>query len=53
MNSHKNARLTAKGRAHLIELITLVGLHEAACRVGISTRRARIWHQRAGRHRMR
>lgn len=47
MNSHKNARLTAKGRAHLIEQIALVGLAEAARRAGISTRRARIWQQRA------
>lgn len=47
MNSHKNARLTAKGRAHLIEQIALLGLHEAARRAGISTRRARLWQQRA------
>lgn len=47
MNSHKNARLTAKGRAHLVEQIALVGLPEAACRAGISTRRARMWQQRA------
>lgn len=47
MNSHKNARLTAKGRAHLIEQIALLGLPEAARRAGISTRRARIWQQRA------
>lgn len=47
MNSHKNARLTAKGRAHLVEQIDLVGLPEAAHRVGISSRRARIWQQRA------
>ena len=47
MNSHKNARLTAKGRAHLIEQIALLGLDEAARHAGISTRRARIWQQRA------
>jgi len=47
MNSHKNARLTAKGRAHLIEQIVLLGLDEAARRSGISARRARIWQQRA------
>jgi transposase InsO family protein len=47
MNSHKNARLTAKGRAHLVEQIGLVGLPEAAHRVGISSRRARVWQQRA------
>lgn len=47
MNSHKNARLTAKGRAHLVEQIALVGLPEAAQRAGISARRARIWQQRA------
>jgi leucine-zipper of insertion element IS481 len=47
MNSHKNARLTAKGRAHLIEQIAFLGLDEAARRAGISARRARIWHQRA------
>lgn len=49
MNSHKNARLTAKGRAHLVEQIALVGLSEAARRSGISTRRARVWHQRAAK----
>jgi transposase InsO family protein len=47
MNSHKNARLTTKGRAHLVEQIALLGLDEAARRAGISTRRARIWQQRA------
>jgi len=47
MNSHKNARLTAKGRAHLVEQIARVGLPEAAQRAGISTRCARIWQQRA------
>lgn len=47
MNSHKNARLTAKGRAHLIDQIALLGLDEAARHAGISTRRARIWQQRA------
>ena len=47
MNSHKNARLTAKGRAHLVEQIALVGLPEAARCAGISTRRAHIWQQRA------
>lgn len=35
MNSHKNARLTPKGRAHLIEQIALLGLPEAAQRAGI------------------
>lgn len=47
MNSHKNARLTLKGRAHLIEQIALLGLDEAGRRAGISSRRARIWQQRA------
>jgi transposase InsO family protein len=47
MNSHKNARLTAKGRAYLVEQIALLGLSEAARRAGISARRARIWQQRA------
>ncbi len=47
MRSHKNARLTAKGRAHLIEQIAVLGLSEAACRAGISSRRARVWLQRA------
>lgn len=46
MNSHKNARLTVKGRVHLIEQIALLGLAEAARCAGISTRRARIWQQR-------
>lgn len=47
VNSHKNARLTAKGRAHLIEQIALLGLDEAAWHAGISTRRARIWQHAA------
>ena len=37
MNSHKNAALTPRGRAHLIERIELVGLMPAAEAAGIRT----------------
>ena len=47
MNSHKNAVLTPKGRAHLVQEIERIGLMPAAEAVGISTRTARKWR---GRH---
>jgi len=46
MNSHKNARLTHLGRAHMIDQIARIGLKAAAAQAGISTRRAREWHRR-------
>ena len=46
MNIHRNARLTPKGRAHLIKMIQAHGLKEVSKSVGISNRRARIWMQR-------
>ncbi|OGS94699.1 MAG: integrase [Gallionellales bacterium RIFCSPLOWO2_02_FULL_57_47] len=46
MNSHKNARLTSLGRAHLIKQVDRLGLHVAAAQAGISTRRAREWRRR-------
>lgn len=46
MNSHKNARLTRLGRAHMIEQIARIGLKAAADQAGISTRRAKEWHRR-------
>ncbi len=48
MNSHKNARLTRLGRAHLMQQIAQVGLKTAAHQAGISTRRAQVWHRRFG-----
>lgn len=46
MNSHKHARLTPLGRAHMIEQIARIGLKAAANQVGISTRRAKEWRSR-------
>ena len=46
MNSHKNASLTPKGRAHLVERIDLIGLMPAAEAAGISPRTARKWRAR-------
>lgn len=46
MYSHKNARLTRLGRAHLMQQIAKVGLKAAADQAGISVRRAHIWHKR-------
>ncbi len=45
MNTHKNASLTPKGRAHLIKEITRVGLMPAAEAAGI-VRTARKWQRR-------
>ena len=49
MNSHKNAPLTPKGRAHLVQEIERIGLIPAAEAAGISERTARKWQ---GRHAM-
>lgn len=46
MNTHKNASLTPKGRAHLVAQIALIGLQPAAQAIGISTRTARKWQRR-------
>ena len=46
MNVHKNASMTPKGRAHLVEQIALVGLTPAASAAGVSPRTARKWRDR-------
>ncbi len=46
MNSHKNARLTPLGRAHMLEQTRHIGLEKAARQVGISARRAKEWRRR-------
>jgi transposase InsO family protein len=46
MNSHKNASLTPKGRAHLVQQIERIGLTPAATAAGVSTRTARKWRER-------
>jgi transposase InsO family protein len=46
MNSHKNAALTRKGRARLIQEIDRIGLMLAAEAAGISPRTARKWQGR-------
>ncbi len=46
MNSHKNARLTPLGRAHMINQVGRIGLPAAASQAGISIRRAREWLRR-------
>lgn len=46
MNVHKNARLTPNGRAHLLELIDIVGLKAAAAATGLSSRTAAKWRDR-------
>jgi transposase InsO family protein len=46
MNSHKNASLTPKGRAHLVEQICQIGLTPAAEAAGVSARTARKWRHR-------
>lgn len=47
MNIHKNASMTPKGRAHLMQEIERIGLIPAAEAAGISVRTARKWR---GRH---
>ena len=46
MNTHKNASLTPKGRAHLLSQIAVLGLVAAAQAAGISCRTARKWQRR-------
>ncbi|KTT20550.1 leucine zipper domain-containing protein, partial [Pseudacidovorax intermedius] len=50
MNSHKNARLTFKGRKLLVQRIATLGLMPAAEAAGISPRTARKWLQRFEQH---
>ena len=46
MNSHKNASLTPRGRAHLVQEIERIGLMSAAEAADISARTARKWRGR-------
>lgn len=46
MNTHKNALLTPKGRAHLLREIDRIGLRLAAAALGMSVRTARKWQRR-------
>jgi len=46
MNTHKNASMTPKGRAHLVREIDRIGLRPAAEAAGLSLRTARKWHRR-------
>ena len=46
MYSHKNARLTPIGRAHMLKQATRIGLPDAAAQAGISLRRANEWKRR-------
>lgn len=46
MNSHKNARLTPLGRAHMLKQAIQFGLSVAAAQAGISLRRAQKWQRR-------
>jgi len=46
MNIHKNASMTPKGRAHLVQEIDRIGLTPAASAAGVSTRTARKWRSR-------
>lgn len=48
MNSHENARLTAKGRARLVARIGEIGVAAAAAESGISVRTAHKWRSRYG-----
>ena len=48
MNSHKNASLTPKGRAHLMKEIHRLGIKPAAAAAGLSTGTARKWLRRFG-----
>ena len=50
MNTHKNARLTFKGRKLLVERIAAMGLMPAAEAAGISARTARKWRKRFEEH---
>ena len=46
MNTHKNASLTPKGRAHLVSQIASIGLIPAARAAGVNARTARKWQRR-------
>lgn len=45
MNTHKNASLMPKGRAHLVSQFALLGLVTATQAAGISCRTARKWQR--------
>ena len=46
MNTHKNASMTPKGRAHLVREMDRIGLRAAAEAAGLSPGTARKWHER-------
>jgi transposase InsO family protein len=46
MNVHKNARMTPRGRAHLLKEVAVRGLTPAAAAAGVSPRTAAKWRQR-------
>jgi hypothetical protein len=46
MNTHKNASMTPKGRAHLVCELDRTGLRPAAEAAGLSPRRVRKWYER-------
>jgi len=46
MNTHKNASMTAKGRARLVREVDRIGIGPAAEAAGLSPRTARKWHER-------
>ena len=46
MNTHKNASMTPRGRAHLVREIDRIGLKAAAAAAGLSERTARKWQRR-------
>jgi transposase InsO family protein len=46
MNIHKNASMTPKGRAHLVQEVDRIGLTAAAEAAAVSTRTARKWYCR-------
>jgi transposase InsO family protein len=50
MNSHENARLTAKGRARLVARIREIGIAAAAAESGVSLRTAYKWRTRYAQH---
>jgi len=43
MDVHKNARLTPRGRALLVERVRVEGARRAAAGLGVSERTARKW----------
>ena len=50
MNTHKNALMTPKGRAHLVKEVARIGLKLAAAAAGLSCRTARKWQRRFALH---